>query len=306
MSVLDLPVVDLTDFGSDQPGPFLATLSDALQQWGFVAIRNHGIPTPLLDRAYQVAEDFFGRPSEYKRNWEFPGIGRQRGYTGFGVEHARDQRVHDLKEFWQVGRTLPTDHPLVVTGMMPNNIFPDLPDFAETFSELFDAMESCANRMLQAISACLDLPPEHLLDAVEDGNSVMRVIHYPPLRRSDPADAVRAAAHEDINLLTILPASTAPGLQLQDRSGDWLSVQTPADVVICDTGDIMARLTGGLLPAVTHRVVNPPGSANGSRYSMPFFVHPRPEWVIRPIQGEAEPITAGELLRQRLIEIGVL
>lgn len=307
MTALDLPVLDVST--ADGPGrdSFVRGLHDALARWGFVAIGGHGIDPALLDRSYTEAAAFFALPGEAKRRWERPDEGRQRGYTGFGVERAKDRDVHDLKEFFQVGRTLGADHPLVRSGTMPDALWPDdPPGFAPTFRALFDALDALAVRLLAAIAHGLDLDAHDIVDGVRDGSNVLRVIHYPPLRASDPPGAVRAAAHEDINLLTILPTSTAPGLELLDRDGTWRALVTPPDVMICDTGDLLAYLTGGALPAVTHRVVNPPGAGNTSRYSLPFFVHPRPEWVITPVRGGAPPRRAGDLLRERLIANGVL
>lgn len=308
MSDLKLTVLRLTDFADpDRREGFVSSLGAALEEWGFVAITDHGIPAELLAQSYDTAAEFFTCPSPYKRSFERPDEGRQRGYTGFGVEHAKDQSVHDLKEFWQVGRNLGPEHPLVTSGQMPDNLFPPQPEnFGATFTTLFSALDHVANTMLEAIALHIGYDADALLGGVQDGNSVLRVIHYPPLRDSDPKDAVRAAAHEDINLLTVLPASTQPGLQLLDKTGQWRSLVTPPDVMIVDTGDLMQHLSGGQLPSVTHRVVNPSGNTNVSRYSMPFFVHPRPEWLITPMKGDGAPITAGAYLTQRLREIGVL
>jgi isopenicillin N synthase-like dioxygenase len=308
MSALDLPVVDLRDCLDPARHPaFVQALGAALETWGFVAITGHGVPADLLADGYRLAAELFARPDAEKRRWEDPAIGRQRGYTGFGVEHARDHDVADLKEFWQIGRTLPPEHPLRVAGVLPVNKHPEHPAaFGPTVDRLYEAMDALANTLLGAIAEHIGLDAGALVDAVREGNSVLRVIHYPPIGPDAPEAAVRSAAHEDINLLTVLPASTQPGLEVLDKQGVWRPVQTPPDVMICDTGDIMQRLTGGLLPAVTHRVVNPPNSREVARYSMPFFCHPRPDWVIQPMRGEAAEITAGEFLRQRLIENGVL
>lgn len=308
MSDLDLPVLDAADFRSvDRRDGFVTDLNAALSRWGFVAITGHGVDTGLLADAYGVAEAFFDQPADFKSSYERPEIGRQRGYTGFGVEHAKDRDVHDLKEFWQVGRELGADHPLVASGTMPDNVMPKSPEaFGSVFRRLYAALDAFANELLEAIALGIGLDADDLLDAVRDGNSVLRVIHYPPIRDSDPTGAVRAAAHEDINMLTVLPSSTQPGLELLDRDGTWRPIVTPPDVMLCDTGDLMQHLTGGKLPATTHRVVNPPGSANVARYSMPFFVHPKPDWVVQPVEGDKPPITAGAFLEKRLRENRVL
>lgn len=302
MSVLDLPVVDLRDCHNPaRHAAFVHDLGAALEAWGFVALTGHGVPVDLLSDCYRLAAELFQQPDAEKRRYELPQIGRQRGYTGFGVEHAKDSDVADLKEFWQLGRVPPPG------SRLPANVWPEVPAaFGPTFDRLFATMDGLANTLLAAIAEHIGLDPRELVDGVRDGNSVLRVIHYPPVGPEAPPSAVRSAAHEDINLLTVLPASTQPGLEVLDKQGTWRPVQTPPDVMICDTGDLMALLTGRLLPAVTHRVVNPPDSQDLARYSMPFFCHPRPDWVIRPMRGEEAPIAAGEFLRRRLIENRVL
>lgn len=311
MAKLALPVVDLRDARSDDADArarFVSTLGHALETWGFVAVTGHGVPETLLTQTYAAAAAFFAQPTESKARWEFPETGRQRGYTGFGVEHARDTAVADLKEFWQLGRDLGADHPLHRDGTLLRNVVPasDAP-FHTLTTALFTALDGFAMDLLDAIARYLDLDADTLVEATRVGNSVLRVIHYPPLGSEAPVGAVRSAAHEDINLLTVLPASTQPGLELLDKeSGAWLSITTPPNVMICDTGDIMARLTGGRLKSTTHRVVNPPSADNVARYSMPYFCHPRTDFVIDHGEGTAEPLTAGAFLRQRLIANGVL
>lgn len=297
MRTLDLDVLDLRERAADPRG-FDARLNAVLARWGFVAVVGHGVPAALLDRAYAHAEALFALPDATKRSWERPDLARQRGYTGFGVEHAKDRAVHDLKEFWQIGRADGGPG-------LPPNVWPDLPGFRPTFEALFGALDGFATTLLGAIAEGAGLDPDALVEGTRGGNSVLRVLHYPPVRPTDPPDAVRAAAHEDINLLTVLPASTRPGLELLDRDGTWRALRTPPDVLVCDTGDIFQRLTSGRLPATTHRVVNPPGGGNTSRYSMPFFVHPRPEWVVTAVDGDQPPITAGAFLAERLAAIGV-
>lgn len=299
MTALDLPVLDLADRAAD-PRAFDAALCDVLGRWGFVALRGHGLDPALLAEAYRLAAELFARPGAWKRAHEHPATGRQRGYTGFGVEHARDARVHDLKEFWQIGRG-PGD----AAPGLPANVWPDdLPGFRPTFEALFQAFDRLAAAMLRAVAAGTGLDADAVVAGTIGGNSVLRILHYPPIRPTDPPDAVRAAAHEDIDLLTLLPASTHPGLELLDRDGTWRSLVTPPDVVIGDTGDMLQRLTGGRIPSTTHRVVTPPGLGDRPRFSMPFFHHPRPDFVLGAEDGR--PLTADDFLRRRLVEIGVL
>jgi len=292
-----IPVVDLHD------GDLAEGLGSALAEVGFVAVQGHGIDLDLVRQGYATAAELFALPPDIKRRYETPENGRQRGYTSFGVEHAKDVAMPDLKEFWHVGRKLPRDHALRVSGEVPPNLFPsELPVSRIVFQRLFDQMEGFANRLLDAYGRYLGVPEGFFRGLVRDGNSVMRLIHYPELGDGTLGGSVRAAAHEDINLITVLPWSPQGGLQIQPRDGSWFDVRTPPDVMICDTGDMMALLTG--IPATTHRVVNPM-ERDESRYSMPFFLHPHPDARLEPLDGSAEGVAARDFLRKRLEEIGV-
>ena len=302
-----IPVVDLREFlDPTRRDAFVRALGEGLERFGFVAVTGHGISETLLARAYDVAGDVFALPASVKARYEIPSNGRQRGYTSLGVEHAKDHLVPDLKEFWHIGRNLSPDHPLAISGDVPANHHPEeLPAFTDVFDALFAQMEDFANRLLVAVAAYLGQREDYFREMVADGNSVLRVIHYPPVGEDIPMGAVRAAAHEDINLLTVLPVATAPGLELLTRHGVWMPVHTPPDVMVCDTGDMMARLTGGRLPATTHRVVNPELDRS-ARLSMPFFLHPHPDHLLQPLFGEpTPPIRAREFLLERLRAIGV-
>lgn len=296
-----IPVVDLTE--ARRPGSsFVRDLGLGLERFGFVAVVNHGIPTELLRSAYRLAGETFALPEAVKRRYETPGDGRQRGYTSFGVEHAKDTPLPDLKEFWHVGRTLPPDHPLHLSRDVPPNRFPaEVPAFEPTFKELFGRVEAFADTLLDSVGLYLGLPDGYFRALTRDGNSVLRVIHYPDV--AGPPGAVRAAAHEDINLLTVLPASTRPGLELLTRDGDWMAVDVPPDVMVCDTGDMMQLLTARVLPATTHRVVNPEG-ADGGRLSMPFFLHPHPDAMLEPMDG-TPAVRTRDFFHERLRAIGV-
>jgi isopenicillin N synthase-like dioxygenase len=301
---LDLPIIDLQDLLSDdRREQAVQALGVSLETFGFVAVEGHGISHRLLDETYALASAFFARPQAEKALLERPETGRQRGYTGFGIERAKDHAVADLKEFYQLGR--PVTDP---DSALHPNVDPLLPeDFGPTLDTLFEALDQFGQVLLHAIAAYLGLPEGYFAQAVTQGNSVLRVIHYPPVTSGRSTGGIRAAAHEDINLLTVLPSSTQPGLELIDReTGVWHAINVPPHVMLCDTGDIMQRLTQGRLPATTHRVVNPAGSSNVARYSLPYFMHPHPDWVIRPMAGDAPPITAGAFLRERLIANGVL
>lgn len=304
---LDLPTLSLRQLQAEasrpagqspggEPGTCTQQLGESLESCGFVAITDHGVDPALLERAYALARTTFALPPESKRASETPGDGRQRGYTSLGIEHAKNHPTPDLKEFWHIGRD---------ADDLPTNIFPNVAGFATTFPQLFTALDHVATSLLQAIGRYLERPPGFFDALTKGGNSVVRVIHYPPMHASSPMGAVRAAAHEDINLLTVLPVSTEPGLELRTVQGEWVAVRTAPGVMICDTGDMMQLLTNGRLPSTTHRVVNPANGANVARYSMPFFCHPRGEAVLRAAQDNAEQVTANAFLMQRLREIGV-
>lgn len=305
-----IPVVDMRDFESGDAArraAFVEVLGGALQRLGFVAVRGHGIDPELVQRGYALAAEAFALPEAVKRQYASPEDGHQRGYTPFGLERAKGQSAADLKEFWHVGRTLGAEHPLTVNGAIPRNRFPEeVPVFEDVFSALFASFEGFAWKLLDAIGEHLGQPASWFRAMVQDGNSVLRIINYPDMGVEIPVGAVRAAAHEDINLLTVLPASTRPGLELLTRDGEWVALETPADTMICDTGDMMQLVTGGVLPATTHRVVNPEGS-DGGRMSMPFFLHPNSEVVLTPLRDNGQaPIRTHDFLVQRLRENGVI
>ena len=291
---------------------FEQALFAGLQDYGFIILSDHGVEESLLDAAYATAQEFFALPLAQK----MAARGGLRGYTPFGVEHAKDHAVPDLKEFFQVGRD-----PALAAALgesYPPNVWPaDQPQVAAVFGRLFAALDIAAQALLRALAPSLQLPCDWFAERVEAGNSVLRVIHYPPVGADAAPGAVRSAAHEDINLLTLLVAARGGGLQLLDRDGTWLPVETAPRNLIVDSGDMMARLTNGVIPATTHRVVNPDhaglGIANTSRYSIPFFVHPTnatslaalPACLTPGSRPRHPPITAGEYLAQRLREIGL-
>ncbi len=294
MADASIPVLSLHDLApKGRKDAAVQTLGKALETFGFVAIVEHDVPETLLSDAYATAEEFFALPGETKRKYEDAGAGRQRGYTSMGVEHAKDQSVPDIKEFWHVGR---------LQGDVPANVEPsELSQFGATFNRLFAELDRVATTLLASVGAYLSKPEGFFEDFTRGGNSVLRIIHYPPLPDDVEPGAVRAAAHEDINLITVLPVATAPGLQLMTRDGEWVDVQTPPNVMVCDTGDMMQMLTKGRMRSTTHRVVNPPGDANRSRYSMPFFCHPRPDAVLQ----EEPRVLADAFMMERLRDIGV-
>lgn len=307
----DVATVHLDDFargGSPTRDAFVDTLGRSLVETGFVKVDGHRVTAEDIDAAYAAARELFALPEEVKRAYVMPkGAG---GYTPFGTEHAKDSEAIDLKEFWHVHQSVPEDHPLF--PVYGPNVFPsEVPSFEPAMMRLYRALEAAAQTLLEAIAIYLGLPERDLADMVVDGRSVLRIIHYPPLREANVPGAVRAAAHEDINLITLLPAATDSGLELLDRDGTWHPVDGLEGEIVVDAGDMLSRHVNLLIPSTTHRVVNPDAD-DVARYSMPFFCHPRPEVVLDcppSLLGDAEkrfpPITADEYLDQRLAEIGL-
>jgi isopenicillin N synthase-like dioxygenase len=296
----------------------LETIADELGrsfgEYGFAVVRDHGIPQDLIDEAERVSKAFFALPSEVKRAYKIEGGGGARGYTPFGTEKAKDAEVFDLKEFWHVGRDLPEGHPL--SQFMAPNVWPtEVDGFRETMSALFSAFEVAGGRVLEAIALHLGRPRDFFAASVEDGNSVMRLLHYPPLAEGAPEGAIRAAGHEDINTITLLLGAEEAGLELLTRQGEWHAVDVPVGALVINVGDMLQRQTNGRLRSTTHRVVNPRGdAARRARYSMPFFLHFRPDFLIEPLPecidpADANPplpaITAHDYLMQRLREINL-
>ncbi|BBC72825.1 flavonol synthase [Altererythrobacter sp. B11] len=288
-------------------------LGRSFTEYGFAIVRDHAISPELIDRAWRKSQAFFALPEEVKRSYHISGMGGARGYTPFGTEKAKDAQLRDLKEFWHVGRSLPPGDPL--EQFMPPNVWPDeVEGFRETFEELFLAFETTGRRILAAIALHLGLPEAFFDPTVEDGNSVLRLLHYPPVAESQDG-AIRAAAHEDINTITLLLGAEESGLQLLSREGEWIAVAPPEGALAVNIGDMLQRLTNGVMRSTTHRVVNPVGAAaRRARYSMPFFLHFRPDFEIRALAGcvepgrEAEvepPISAHDYLMQRLREINL-
>lgn len=289
---------------------FIDNLFTGLKEYGFIILKDHPVQTSLLQRAYQEVEELFALPLEAKNSYLFDGPGFQRGYTPFGQEHAKDSKFPDLKEFWHVGRDLPPGH-RYNEKQFPKNIWPkEIPQFKETFQGLFSALDHTGQVMLEALTVSLDVPKNYFYDMTESGSSILRLLHYPPLQEGRDPNCIRAAAHEDINLITLLVSASASGLQLKTREGEWLDVSTTADNIIVDAGDMLARITNDVIPATTHRVINPVGP-NTDRYSMPFFMHPNPDAKLSCIPScvgdgaKYSDILANDFLMERLADIGL-
>jgi isopenicillin N synthase-like dioxygenase len=311
----NLPVVDLRDWvqGGDARRRFVQAIGESLTAIGFFAVSHHGVSDALTRRAYEVARAFFHLPAGAKNRYHDPAKLGQRGYTGFATEHAKDSQAPDLKEFWQIGRPdVPDDHP--VHRRFGPNLWPDeVPGFGPTLVELYRQLDQLGAILLEACAIYLDEPPQRFRDMARDSDTIVRVLYYPPLGPSAPAGAVRSAAHEDINLITLLSGATAEGLELLRHDGTWMPVHTGFDTIVVDSGDMLQNATNGLYKSTTHRVVNPPDAAS-ERFSMPCFVHARVDVDLTPLPscvartgGVARypSVTAGEYLAQRLREIGL-
>lgn len=288
---------------------FTEDLFKGLKEYGFIILKDHPVDLALLRRAYALSERLFQLPPEVKAAYVGPSGAGERGYTPFGREHAKNNQYPDLKEFWHVGRDVPETHPL--NAFFPPNIWPaELPEFKEVFQSMFQALDDTGRIMLQALTIPLDVDKDYFTRMTDTGSSILRLLHYPPVPAGADPNCIRAAAHEDINLITLLVSASASGLELLDRNGNWLPVETSPDNIIVDSGDMLARITNEVLPATTHRVVNPKGP-NRSRYSMPFFMHPNPDAVLaclRSCEGSGRryaDIVANDFLMERLREIGL-
>ncbi|HXU47264.1 MAG TPA: 2-oxoglutarate and iron-dependent oxygenase domain-containing protein [Thermoanaerobaculia bacterium] len=314
-----IPSVNLDDYRSGTPEQrtrMVGTLGDGLVEFGFLNVEAHGIDAGLIRGTYDLWKRFFELPEEVKKRY-VGGSGGARGYTPFGVEHAKNNPTPDLKEFYHVGQepdaaaALPDGHPAKET--YPANVWPEaIPEIKQPTITLFRNLEATAKTLLEALADYFDLPRCQFADMATNGNSLLRILHYPAVPSGIPAGAVRAAAHEDINLITLLCEATDSGLEILTREGDWLAVETGPGEIVVDAGDMLSRHLNEVVPATTHRVVNPSESSR-ERYSMPFFVHPYsaadltidPRFVTPERPAKYPPITAGQFLEQRLVEIGL-
>jgi isopenicillin N synthase-like dioxygenase len=301
--------IDFRRYDTDFAG-FAQAMGESYARYGFAALEHHGIDQALIDGTLDRFKRFFAMSEADKRRYIVPGGGGQRGYTAFGIETAKDASKPDLKEFWHVGRDLPAGHRYA--DHMPPNIWPsEIPDMQALGYGLFSAFDAMGGKVLRAIASFLGLPLTYFADKVNDGNSILRVLHYPPV--SPEADGVRAGAHEDINVITLLLGAEEAGLELLDKNGEWLPVAPPPGALVVNIGDMLQRLTNHRLPSTTHRVVNPPVERRGfPRYSMPFFLHFNSDFLIKTLPScvdaehpdrYPEPITAHGYLEERLREI---
>ncbi len=309
----EVPSLDLAEFNSGDPqrkAKFVADLGAAFNNIGFVAIKNHGLNEELRHNLYDAVQRFFQLPEDVKKKYEFAELHGQRGYIGKGKETAKGFKVADLKEFYHVGQPEPE-------GDMFRNIFPEeVPDFQTYTQQVYSTFENTGKTLLRAIAIYLELPEDYFEDKVRNGDSILRALHYFPIENPDllPEGAVRAAAHGDINLITLLMGASAEGLEVLRRDGKWIAITALPDQIVVNVGDMLDRLTNHKLKSTIHRVVNPPREKMGtSRYSIPFFMHPRGDMNLTCLEScidEQHPklytdMTAGEFLDERLRELGL-
>jgi len=309
-----IPVVDLAEFSGNakQKADFVSALGKAYEEVGFVAVKNHGIASDTIDGLYANTKAFFSLPQEVKSKYEIAGLAGQRGYTSFGKEHAKGSTAPDLKEFFQFGQTVTDNDP--VRAEYPDNVqVTELPDFNPLFTLAYSSFEASGMKLLQAIALFLGLDEYYFNGYIHNGNSILRAIHYPPIRQ-EPKSAIRAEQHEDINLITLLIGASADGLEILSKQNEWVPVTSLPEQIVVNVGDMLQRLTNNRLKSTTHRVVNPPRELWGSpRFSIPFFLHPKSSMSLACLSScidgkhpkAYEDITAGEYLDERLREIGL-
>jgi len=309
-----IPTVDLAQFSGtpQQKAAFVDALGSAYEDVGFVAVKNHGIPDSTIEALYTNTKEFFSLPQEIKRKYEIPGLAGQRGYTSFGKEHAKGSTAPDLKEFFQFGQTVEDNDP--IKAEYPDNVVvSEIKLFSPTFADAYRSFERSGSALLQAIAIYLGLDEHYFDQYVHNGNSILRAIHYPPIKE-EPKSAIRAEQHEDINLITLLIGASADGLEILSKQGSWVPVTSLPEQIVVNVGDMLQRLTNNKLRSTTHRVVNPPREKWGtSRFSIPFFLHPKSSMSLACLPScidaahpKAYPdATAGEYLDERLREIGL-
>lgn len=311
-----IPSVDLNDFISNDPArkqKFVNEIGKAYEDIGFVALKGHFLSDELVDKLYKSVKDFFALPTEIKRKYEVEGIGGQRGYTSFGKEHAKDKPEGDLKEFWHFGQYV--DETEKHKYDYPDNVdVEEVPEFNTAGKETYQQLEKTGIYVLRALALYLGLDEYYFDDKVKNGNSILRPIHYPPIQE-EPKGAVRAGAHGDINLITLLMGASAGGLQVLRKDGVWVDAIAEPDELVINVGDMLSRHTNNKLKSTIHQVVNPPREEWGKpRYSIPFFMHPVSEMKLDVLENcvdennpkQFDDITAGEFLTQRLREIGLI
>ncbi|MFT5163144.1 MAG: isopenicillin N synthase-like dioxygenase [Alteromonadaceae bacterium] len=311
MPLTQIPTLNITDFGKDKTA-FVEKIGEAYKQFGFCGISGHGLSDDLMQQAFDVTQAFFALPTAVKQQYFIEGQGGARGYTATGVEKAKGSEYVDLKEFWHVGRELLTQAP---HECLYPNVWPkEVEAFKQVALAFYSTLAHIGDQVLRALALVLGQDEGYFVDKTDHGNSVLRLIHYPPIQDSS-TQSIRAGEHEDINLITLLVGSHEAGLEVKTREGKWLPVTMLPGAIVVNIGDMLQRLTNNILPSTPHRVVNPDGQASETpRYSMPYFLHPNPEFLIKTLDtciSEANPdqypqsINSNDFLNERLAEIGL-
>ena len=318
MSTPYIPCLDLGTYihgNEEQRKKFSDELGRAFNDSGFVTITNHGVSQELIDKLYENIKGVFGLPVAVKRKYEKPELAGQRGYTSAGKETAKGAKTADLKEFWQIGQEVSDGDP--IKSQYPDNeVLEEIEGFNAVTKEIYQKLEENGKHLLRAIATYLELPIDYFDQHVHNGNSILRGIHYFPIENPEalPDDAVRAGAHEDINLITLLIGASADGLEVLTRNDEWLPIKAHHTDIVVNVGDMLQRLTNNKLKSTTHRVVNPPMELmKTSRFSVPFFLHPRMDMDLTSLPSTIDDehpkaysdMTAGEYLDERLREIGL-
>ena len=310
-----IPSVNLADFLSEDKAKkqkFIDEIGHAYENIGFVALKGHFLDDKLVSDLYSEIKKFFDLPLATKRKYEIPGSPGQRGYVSFGKESAKGKKEGDLKEFWHFGQYV-ENNPKLEAEYPPNVTVQELPKFNEVGKETYRMLEKTAKYVLRALALHLNLEETYFDEYIKNGNSILRPIHYPPITE-EPKAAERAAAHGDINLITLLMGAQGKGLQVQNHKGEWIDAMAEPDELMINVGDMLSRHSNNKLKSTIHRVVNPPKESWGtSRYSIPFFMHPISEMKLDVLENcideknpkQFEDITAGEFLDQRLEELGL-
>jgi isopenicillin N synthase-like dioxygenase len=312
MSQINIKPVSYNLWAKDKPA-FAKAFGESFAETGFAVVSDHTIPADVIACASDQTKAFFAMSPDEKHQYADPENGFQRGYSPVGSENAKGRAISDFKEFWHTGRKLPADSPYRAT-MKDTPEVAQLPEFDAATRALFEALDQFGAELLRAVAMHLGLEESYFDDKVDNGNSILRLLHYPPQDNPPPEGSVRAAAHEDINLITLLLGAEEAGLQARHRNGDWIDINAPKGALVVNAGDMLQRLTAWHIPSTTHRVLNPsPERAKFPRYSAPFFLHPNQDYLIDPLPdyaaktGKVEvPITAGDYLAERLREIGLL
>jgi len=311
-----IPSLDLRDFLSEDPhrkAEFIQLIGKAFQEIGFCAVKGHLLSDDLVEKLYKQIKLFFDLPDEVKTKYEFPEYSGQRGYVSFGKESAKGSKHGDLKEYWHFGQYIEEEEKGNY-NYFPNINVDELPEFNKVGKEVYTSLENTAKHILRALALYLNIEENYFDQYIKNGNSILRPIHYPPIL-DDPKEAVRASAHGDINLITLLMGAHGKGLQVQHSNGEWIDAMAGKDELMINIGDMLSRHTNNLLKSTVHRVVNPDRELlKKSRYSIPFFMHPVSEMKLNVLEScinEDNPksfddITAGDFLNERLVELGLL